>query len=156
MNTETDPYQRPDAPLDNPAETRYVGFWKRVLAAIVDSILIILVTMPILYAVYGTNYFTDTSFTQGPIDILMTYIFPAVAAIAFWVYRSATPGKMIVGAKIVDAETGGTVPVGRLIIRYVGYYVSTIALLLGFLWIAWDPRKQGWHDKMARTVVVSK
>ena len=43
---------------------------------------------------------------------------------------------------------------GQLIGRYFGYYVSTIPLFLGFVWVAFDPRKQGWHDKLAGTVVV--
>ena len=44
----------------------------------------------------------------------------------------------------------------QLIGRYLGYYVSTIPLMLGFLWVAFDARKQGWHDKMANTVVIRK
>ncbi len=156
MNTEADPYQRPDAPIADQMESQPVGFWKRVLAAIIDTILIIVVTYPILFAVYGSGYFTDTSMSQGPIDILLTYVFPAVAVIVFWMYKSATPGKMAISAKIVDAKTGGPVPTSRLIIRYLGYIVSTIPLGLGLLWVAWDPRKQGWHDKMAGTLVVSK
>ncbi len=38
--------------------------------------------------------------------------------------------------------------------RYLGYFASTIPLCLGFLWIAFDKRKQGWHDKLAGTVVI--
>ncbi|RYY81863.1 MAG: RDD family protein, partial [Comamonadaceae bacterium] len=36
----------------------------------------------------------------------------------------------------------------------LAYFVSAIPLCIGFLWVAWDPRKQGWHDKLAGTVVV--
>jgi uncharacterized RDD family membrane protein YckC len=54
----------------------------------------------------------------------------------------------------VDATTGGQPSTGRLVLRYVGYFVSLIPLALGYLWIAWDPRKQSFHDKIARTVVV--
>jgi uncharacterized RDD family membrane protein YckC len=38
--------------------------------------------------------------------------------------------------------------------RYVGYIISTIPLCLGFLWVGFDSKKQGWHDKIAGTVVV--
>jgi len=85
---------------------------------------------------------------------LMNIVFPAVAIILFWVARSATPGKMLIRARIVDARTGGKPTTGQLIGRYLGYYVSTLPLFLGFIWIALDKRKQGWHDKLARTVVV--
>lgn len=69
-------------------------------------------------------------------------------------YRQATPGKMAISARIVDAGTGGPPSTAQLVVRYLGYFVSTIPLCLGLLWVAFDPRKQGWHDKLARTVVV--
>jgi len=54
----------------------------------------------------------------------------------------------------VDAETGAKPSRRQLVIRYLGYYVASIPLLAGLAWVAFDPRKQGWHDKLARTVVV--
>jgi len=69
-------------------------------------------------------------------------------------YRQATPGKMAIGARVVDATTGQAPSTRQLVIRYLGYYVSTIPLMLGLIWVAFDPRKQGWHDKLAGTVVV--
>ncbi len=85
-----------------------------------------------------------------------SFILTAIAVIVFWIYKSATPGKMIFGAKIVDARTGGPMTTGQCIGRYLGYYVSLFALCLGFLWVAFDPRKQGFHDKLAGTVVIRK
>ena len=76
------------------------------------------------------------------------------AVVLFWVYRQATPGKIAIGARIVDAETGDVPSTGQLVGRYLGYYVSIIPLMLGIIWVAFDPRKQGWHDKLAGTVVV--
>jgi len=84
----------------------------------------------------------------------VSYVLPAIAIIAFWVYKSATPGKIAIRATIVDAKTGLQPSNGQLIGRYFAYYISTLPLCLGFLWIAWDPKKQGWHDKLAGTVVV--
>jgi uncharacterized RDD family membrane protein YckC len=63
---------------------------------------------------------------------------------------------MAVGAIIVDARTGGKPSTRQFIIRYLGYYVSMIPLMLGILWVGFDARKQGWHDKMAGTVVVRR
>jgi len=63
---------------------------------------------------------------------------------------------MIVRAKIVDARTGGKPSTGQLIGRYFGYYLSMIPLFLGFIWVAFDKRKQGWHDKLAGTVVIRR
>jgi len=55
---------------------------------------------------------------------------------------------------VVDARTGGPLSVSQAILRYLGYFVSTIPLCLGLLWVGFDARKQGWHDKIAGTVVV--
>jgi len=68
--------------------------------------------------------------------------------------HGTTPGKIAIGARIVDARTGAKPSTGQLIGRYFGYYVSTIPLFLGLIWVAFDSRKQGWHDKLAGTVVV--
>jgi uncharacterized RDD family membrane protein YckC len=87
-------------------------------------------------------------------NLLISYVAPAIAVIAFWVARQATPGKMVFGARIVDARTGNSLTVRQSIGRYLGYFVSTIPFGLGLIWVAFDPRKQGWHDKLAGTVVV--
>ena len=79
---------------------------------------------------------------------------PAAAIVVFWIYRQATPGKMMFSARIVDASTGAAPATRQLLLRYVGYYVSLLFFGLGFVWIGIDQRKQGWHDKIARTVVV--
>jgi uncharacterized RDD family membrane protein YckC len=132
----------------------YAGFWIRVGASIIDSILILLVIAPILTAIYGREYWISESFIQGTWDVLLNYILPAIAIIIFWIYRSATPGKMVLGLTIVDATTRGKPSTGQFIGRYLGYYVSTIPLLLGLIWVGIDKRKQGWHDKLAGTVVI--
>lgn len=132
----------------------YVGFWARVGATIIDSILILIIIFPILTAFYGTAYWESENIVEGPMDFLLTYIFPMVAIIAFWLLKQATPGKIAISAKIVDAKTGGEPSIGQYIIRYIAYFLSTIPLCLGFIWVAFDSKKQGWHDKIAGTVVV--
>jgi uncharacterized RDD family membrane protein YckC len=63
---------------------------------------------------------------------------------------------MVVRAEIVDADTLGVPTRAKFVARYLGYYVSTLVIGLGFLWIAFDARKQGWHDKIAGTVVIRR
>lgn len=141
-------------PPAHDTEIVYTGFWLRVWASIIDSVLLLVIVLPILLAAYGEEYLTSTRMIHGPLDFLLTYVFPAIAVILFWIYKSATPGKMAIGARIVDAETGGQASNGQLIGRYFGYFISTIPLGLGLIWAALDRRKQGWHDKLAGTVVV--
>ncbi|MDZ7804820.1 RDD family protein [Thiohalophilus sp.] len=135
-------------------EIEYAGFWIRVGAALIDSVLVMIIIVPILNAVYGPGYWMSEELVHGGWDVLLNYIFPAVAVIVFWIYKSATPGKMALRLKIVDARTGGKPTMGQFIGRYLGYYVSTIPLLLGLIWVGIDRRKQGWHDKLAGTVVI--
>ena len=137
----------------NNEELEYVGFWARVGAALIDSLLVTLILVPLVRLIYGDEYET-LKMIQGPADLLVSLIFPAIAIVIFWICRQATPGKMAISAQIVDAKTGGKPTTGQLIGRYLGYYVSTIPLFLGLIWVAFDPRKQGWHDKLAGTVVV--
>ncbi len=136
------------------SRTRYAGFWVRTWATLIDSILILLITYPILISVYGIEYFLSQELVKGPIDLLTSWVLPAIAVIVFWMYKSATPGKMIFSARIVDAKTGGKPSTTQCVIRYFAYIVSILPLLLGFIWIAFDKRKQAWHDKLAGTVVV--
>jgi len=136
------------------SEQEYAGFWIRVGASIIDSILILIIIAPLLTFIYGEEYWLSEAFVQGTWDVLLNYILPAIAIIIFWVYRSATPGKMVLGLTIVDAQTGGKPTTGQFIGRYLGYYVSTIPLFLGLIWVGIDKRKQGWHDKLAGTVVI--
>ena len=137
----------------NDPELEYVGFWLRVWAAVIDSILVSIILVPLVRLVYGDEYET-LKLIQGPADLLISLILPAIAIVIFWISRQATPGKIAIGARIVDEKTGGKPTSRQLIVRYLGYYVSTIPLLLGLIAVAFDPRKQGWHDKLAGTVVV--
>ncbi|WP_409526000.1 RDD family protein [Nitrincola sp. MINF-07-Sa-05] len=134
----------------------YAGFWVRTGATIIDSILIMLITFPIIISVYGWAYFDmeNTGLIAGPVDFLVSWVLPAILVIAFWIYKQATPGKMAVSAKIVDATTGLPASNAQLVGRYFAYLVSMIPLFLGLIWVAFDKRKQGWHDKLAGTVVV--
>jgi len=135
-------------------ELEYVGFWLRVGAALIDTVLLCAILYPALTWYYGADYWLDPRLVKGPVDFLLSWVLPAIAVVLFWAYRQATPGKMAISARIVDARTGAAPTTRQLVIRYLGYYVSTLPLLLGLLWVAFDPRKQGWHDKMAGTVVV--
>lgn len=136
------------------SEPSYAGFWVRTLAAIVDTLCLMGVVMPLLWVVYGKSYWQSEKLVQGGADLLIQYALPALAIILFWLYKSATPGKMLFRLRIMDAATGAGLTKGQAIGRYAAYYLSALPFLLGILWVAFDSRKQGWHDKLAGTVVV--
>ena len=140
-------------PIDE-SKYEYVGFWVRVAASLIDTVLALLVVTPIAILALGKDSALglDTDLTLK--SVLINYVLPAAAIVWFWVARQATPGKMVFHARIVDADTGGPLSVGQSLGRYLGYYVSIFGLFLGFAWVAFDGRKQGWHDKLAGTVVI--
>jgi uncharacterized RDD family membrane protein YckC len=152
-----DPYAPPEAELleAQTASLAYAGFWIRVGAFVIDTLLLLAFTQPLLVMVYGWEYYgLAEAGATGWWEYVVNWVVPAVAVIVFWRYKSATPGKMLLRVKIVDARSGGAPSTGQLIGRYFAYFVSTIPLGLGCFWVAWDERKQAWHDKLAHTLCV--
>ena len=136
---------------------QYAGFWIRTAAALIDSIVLMLITSPLLILWYGFDTYwkaAETNDFLGIGEVLISWLLPVVLTIVFWLKVQATPGKMLFSLKVLDELTGRPLTLQQSLIRYVGYFVSAFALLMGFIWIAFDAKKQGWHDKMARTVVV--
>ena len=168
--------QRQSAARPSPgAGLEYVGFWLRVLATLIDTLWVTALVALLLAAVFGRHYpaamlgYFEASWrfvangglgglpqppAGGTADDLISYLVPALLVIAFWNRKGATPGKMLIHASIVDVTSGGPPRLGQFVVRYLGYFVSIMPLLLGLIWVAFDRRKQGWHDKLARTVVV--
>ena len=141
-------------PRASKPQLEYVGFWLRVLAALIDTVMLVILTLPLTYFAYGQLTTPGARMTPGPMDVLINWVLPAVVVLWLWNRLQATPGKLAISARIVDADTGNAPTMTQFVIRYLGYFVSTIPLCLGLLWVAFDRRKQGWHDKMANTVVV--
>ncbi len=131
----------------------YAGFWIRTGASIIDSLITAFVLFPIIYVFYGDlnrmQEMPNISF-----EVLVQYLLPLLYSVLFWIYMGGTPGKRLFRLKVLDAATGHNLTLGQAIIRYLGYIPSTLVLLMGFFWVAFDAKKQGWHDKMAQTVVV--
>lgn len=153
----TSPYDAPSSDVTVAAEeTRYAGFWIRFVATIIDSILIMVVTWPLLIGIYGMEYLESTELAQGPAEIFISWVLPAVLVIFFWVKSQATPGKMLTGIKVVDAETLEAASPGQYVGRYFAYFISMLVLFLGYLWVAFDARKRAWHDMLAKTVVIHR
>jgi len=140
--------------MSNSNEFEYVGFWSRVGASLLDTVIMMVIIIPLMFWFYGDSYLSSSDSILGLTDILLNYLFPFVAILIFWKYKSATPGKMAIKAIIVDADTGEKPTTKQYIIRYLGYFASSIPLFIGIMWVGWDSRKQGWHDKMANTVVI--
>ncbi len=76
--------------------------------------------------------------------------------IGMWVKNDGmTLGKKLMGIRVIRT-TGEAVDIKTAVLRYIGYLVSGFALAIGFIWVAFDKNKQGWHDKIASTYVIYK
>ena len=131
----------------------YAGFWQRAAALVIDGLIAVVILVPVIVVVFGTRQISlDPAAHSWD---LLAFVAIAAAVIGFWRVCGATPGKIALGVRIVDAATGQPPSLGRLALRFLGYFVSAFPLYLGFLWAAVDRRKQGWHDKIARTIVIN-
>lgn len=125
----------------------YAGFWRRLTAALIDSVLFIVMLAIVLGPGYANARFLSFEW------VIQNFLC-MVITVALWVRYTGTPGKLLMGCQVMDAQSGRPVTVRQAILRYLGYYVSALALGLGFFWIMWDKHKQGFHDKIAKTVVL--
>lgn len=124
-----------------PSLDAFAGFWIRLLGAVIDGLLLGVVTG-----------FIDTIVTGGA-------AVGFVVAGAYFTYFHSTPagqtvGNRVCGIRVVDADTGGHLDHVRALLRWLMSYVSGIALFIGYLWMLWDPAKQTWHDRVANSYVV--
>lgn len=153
-----DPWQGSAADLVSSTQpVEYVGFWPRVLAGLIDGVVTSLVMLPPMYVLFGPVVFgSDPDYRPGVLYTIVSLIGPAAIVFLFWIKKAATPGKMLINTKIIDATTGAKPSIRQWLIRYFGYLVATLPLGLGLMAVGWDVRKQGWHDKMANTLVIKK
>ncbi len=142
------------------ASLSYAGFWRRLLAFFIDYLLFSTLLAPLLYLIYGRGYFLwlveAEGFLEvyGAADLLLAKILPFLLLVIFWRRLGATPGKILLDCRVVDAQTLENISFKNAFIRAAGYIISALPVYLGFIWMAFDKRKQGLHDKLAGTLVL--
>lgn len=134
-------------------EWNYAGFWIRFLAYFIDSILMGIVNIVILYAVVGIDTLADPQ--EGT---LMSNVLTIIIPLLYFTLmqsssKQATLGKMAVGIKVLNSN-GETMSFAQALGRYLSKIVSAIILLIGFIMAGFDSKKQALHDKMAGTYAV--
>jgi uncharacterized RDD family membrane protein YckC len=158
--------------MKHQADVHYAGFLRRAAAFILDKFMLstvfVLLLMMIFYVSPTTvsyllqstdpvnlpmflhMYNTGTNSNQDLAEIFLI----AVVTVFFWRRYLATPGKMLMNCQVVDARSLQRVTTLQAALRFIGYFASFLTLGLGFLWVLYHPRKQGFHDLLARTVVI--
>jgi uncharacterized RDD family membrane protein YckC len=123
-------------------------FWSRAGAAIIDIILVMLI-----YGITFKPFFESANVfgihqDGGGVKLLLLLVYLTI----MWNWKQTTVGGIVFHLKICRTD-GSKLTLGVAVIRALGLLLSIVPLGLGFLWIAWDEKKQGWHDKIAGTIV---
>ncbi len=130
---------------------RYGGFWIRVVAYIIDGV-IIGVVAGIIDAILHINLTDPQNPGYGAgsgVNLVLSFAY----FVGMWSYWGATLGQRIFKLKVVDANTGQPIAIGKAAVRWIGLFISFLVCFVGVIWVAFDARKQGWMDKIAGTVV---
>ena len=142
------------------AGLQLAGFWTRFLGFLVDGVIFYVVNSilaaifePTATTVVGGVSITTRTGPTGLVDVILLLLELGYFS-WFWTNRGASLGQMLVGIRVVDSESGAGLKGSQAAVRYLGYILSGIPLLLGFIWAGFDPKKQGWMDKLAGTQVV--
>ena len=117
------------------------GFWRRFAAAFIDGLVVGIVEL-VLRLILGRA------------GIALSFVFSVGYFTYFHGRTGQTPGNAALGIRVVDIDTGEVIGYGRAFGRWLVSIVSTFVLLIGFLWMLWDPRKQTWHDKAVGSLPV--
>lgn len=150
---------------------KFAGFWRRLTAYSIDSAIIFFIFL-VLIMVAGVAFFSGTLSAHSaawfaeladPERIssvgVVVMAFYTLFFIAYFTYfhglTGRTPGKKLLGLQVVSAD-GAPISFGVAFLRSVGYLVSSLLFTLpvGYIWAAFDKKKQAWHDKIANTVVI--
>lgn len=151
------------------ASTSYAGFWQRVIAFLIDGVIVNAAVLAVGFVAATLLRITlnpvaggDPSSAMSLVSGLSALIY-VLALVLPWLYfalmesssRQATLGKSALGLIVTD-ENGGRVSFGRATGRFFGKFVSSLILYIGFLMVAFTDKKQGLHDIMAGTLVIDK
>jgi uncharacterized RDD family membrane protein YckC len=152
---------------------KFAGFWRRLVAFTIDStivtiIFVVLFVIAALAFFFGAISADNNAWINNLVNLkgfssvlLLIMVFYLAINTAYFTYfhgaTGRTPGKMLLGLQVYSAD-GTPISFGIAFLRAVGYLVSSLlgTIPIGFIWAAFDKKKQAWHDKIAGTVVIIK
>jgi uncharacterized RDD family membrane protein YckC len=149
----------PASAAAGPPREALAGFWPRLVAAFLDWILIGILAAAI-GELFGVEAPTPPS-ADGGVNVQFQ---PApgpfiLVELVYFTYFHATSagqsiGNKIMGIRVLDADTGRSLPYARAFARALMSSLSALPCFLGFFWMLWEPRKRTWHDIVADSLVV--
>ena len=155
-------WQPPQEPTGPAPGVHYADHGKRLVAYILDVIIIGIVTavVAIVFAIVAGLFLAGGANALAGISIAALVIIVFVISLGyfpyFWVKSGQTPGLRAMGLKVVMDKDGASLTWGPAILRLFGYWVDGLVFYLGFIWILIDSRRRGWHDLIAGTIVIQR
>jgi uncharacterized RDD family membrane protein YckC len=134
------------------------GFWIRFAAYFIDSLIVGIPGIILLAIVGGLSSSSSGQVSGGAVVVYFLWL---IASVAYFIYFWTRPAGQTLGMKMVNIRVvktdGSPITVGTAVVRYIGMIINSIifGLPIGWLWAAWDANKQGWHDKLAGTYVIT-
>ena len=161
-------------------EPVYAGFWRRIIVVLIDGVIVL--TVPAAYFFVAIFFFSPNSVTYVTAEMSVEEHFEAKArfdsdvekhvisqllyaigpvwetvrffyTVTFWTWRGQTRAMIPLGVKIIGVD-GSATRLHESVLRYFGTILSMLLAFLGYFMIVWDRRKQGLHDKIAKTLDV--
>jgi uncharacterized RDD family membrane protein YckC len=139
----------------------YAGNGARFIAYVVDAFIlgaiftVVFLVFTVIAAAAASN---DNSAIAGlavTIAVVGAFLVYLIYLPWFWAHGGQTPGMKVMHVRVVRENDGGPLTLGQAFLRLIGFWVSGAVFYLGFIWILFDARRQGWHDKIAGTVVIA-
>jgi uncharacterized RDD family membrane protein YckC len=155
-------WQPPEETTGPAPGLEFAGFGARLVAYIVDAIIVGIVIGVIAIILGAVIVGGATSNNAGVAGVGSGLLILVVLVVSlgyfpyFWSRSGATPGMRMLGLKVVRDKDGGPISTGQAVLRLIGYWVSSLVFYLGYIWIFIDKRRRGWHDLIAGTVVVKQ
>jgi len=132
------------------------GLWARLAAYLIDVVALAAMSWAIVFSAGGALAPSDAVPLQPALVIAAALLFLAESAVYFmvlWKQYGQTLGLRMLGIKVIRTNAASLDWTSALL-RFLGYMISWAALSLLFLWVVFDNRRQGLHDKMAGTYVI--
>ncbi len=173
---------------DESNEVNYSSFNARVIATMIDALILLLIIRLFSFAIVPATEFIHSLLNiqvnmgyyrhnlasvitlsdlyilisesgllkKMIIDFIISFLIYSAFILPFWLKFASSPGKFLVGARIVDSKTMQKPSNTKLILRMLSYIISLLPIMIGFICIGFDKKKRGLHDHILGTYVISK
>jgi len=139
-----------------PIALEFAGFWRRFGAFAIDAVSLLVITAAVVpweQQPHSGGASLSLPSPDNPASLGVLFAFSLAYFVASWSWHGQTPGMMALSIRVIRPDATA-VAFSTALVRYLAGVLCLVPIGLGFIWIAFDRHKQGWHDKLADTVVI--